>query len=236
VSGPSSSPINQQITLTSQCTGGSPVTSWLWYGGGCGGKTTQACTVSESFVVSVDYIAVPSNAAGSGPAAHHPVSWTASVVTCQSQGVMTIGNQALSWTQDATYHSAGYGNFGNQTDWMFTITASSQPTPPIPESMGRLVISEYGGGPNARMANISTLPCDMRTVADPNGVNGPVVITGGTTATLTFGSAGSGPIEPPYLVLKGGVSYYANFFNFDGQQWSCDRSNCPAVLTYSNPQ
>jgi hypothetical protein len=76
ISGPTNGTVGQNITLTSQCTGGGTATRWLWYGGSCGGKTTQTCTVNETFVVNVVYYVVASNASGSTPpASQTTVSW-----------------------------------------------------------------------------------------------------------------------------------------------------------------
>jgi hypothetical protein len=74
--GPTTGTVNQNITLTSQCSGGGAATSWLWYGGGCGGKTTPNCVVKETFVVNVTYYVVASNASGNAtPASQTTVSW-----------------------------------------------------------------------------------------------------------------------------------------------------------------
>jgi hypothetical protein len=142
---------------------------------------------------------------------------------------VVLGPQALSPAYGA-YHSNDQGNFGNNTVWQWTLTLPDKPT----TQPGQISVAEYGGVPNLRMANLSTMPCDLRTTIDPTGVNGPITAGGGNAATIYFTTSPN----TGYPYLKPGTTYYYNAYNYDAGsgQWTCARSNCQAVINWVDPR
>ncbi len=67
--------INQQTTITANCSNGPLANSYVWTGATCIGVTGSTCTVLKSRVVSVAFSVSASNASGAGPATQFTVAW-----------------------------------------------------------------------------------------------------------------------------------------------------------------
>ena len=96
--------------------------------------------------------------------------------------------------------------FGNETLMVARFTVAPGDVTSA-QALVEASIAEYDGPPTFRTATLSTRPCDFRPV-DPTGVNGPMGISQGVTASL-FRRLGSAPGE---VVV--GRTYYFNMKNW----------------------
>ncbi len=96
--------------------------------------------------------------------------------------------------------------FGNETIMVARFTVSAGDVTSA-QALLDASIAEYDGPPTYRTATLSTRPCDFRAV-DPTGVNGPLGISQGVTATV-LRPIGTAPGE-----VAIGRTYYFNMKNW----------------------
>jgi hypothetical protein len=136
------------------------------------------------------------------------------------------------WGLGANWQSTASGSFGdgNNTIWVFKIvvppgTATSSVT-------GRFVVSEFNGPTTFRQMTISPTACDFRTKTDRNGVTGPLAVSNGTTASVSYA------VVTPFVfgpaALTAGGTYYVNVRNWQldpSPQNSCLQTTCNALMS-----
>lgn|GEM_PF-3325636 len=101
-------------------------------------------------------------------------------------------------------------------------------------NVGTMNTAEYQGPPTTRMVTVSTLPCDFRPV-DPTGANGPMRVSYGNTASISFTVTGTA-IQAVQLVA--GNVYYLNVrnYSFDLMANSCNTATCDAIIAVNPPK
>lgn len=218
------------VNLAMNCSGGTTPYNYLWTPSG-----SNSPSISSNPTATTTYsVTATDNAGGSSTQA---VTVTVSsggggggggLANCTNQGFTVItGNSGsggtgvssggvVPWGTFAQSYSTASGNFGNNVVWLWTITASSQPT----NRFGSFVISEYGGGSTSRQISVSTQPCDFSGSALS-------VSQFGNTATMYFGvfTPGVG-----YAGMTAGQTYYVSARNQQSSGPSCTTGNCTALM------
>ena len=72
---PSAPAVNQQTTISANCTGQPNANGYTWTGGTCSSGTGATCTVSKGRVTSITYTVSARNGAGTGAPATITISW-----------------------------------------------------------------------------------------------------------------------------------------------------------------
>ena len=143
-------------------------------------------------------------------------------------GFQNVLSTTATWGQAASWKSSSYGAFGSgaTTVWMFTMTVPAGT--PASTVVGRFAISEYQAQATFRQMTISSTPCDFRKV-DHTGAAGPLAVSNGTTATISYAVGGSGG-------LVAGQTYYISARNWQldpTPQNSCQQASCNALMKLS---
>jgi hypothetical protein len=134
------------------------------------------------------------------------------------------------WGQAQSWQSSQFGAFGSgaTTVWLFTLKVPvGTPTSTV---IGRFAISEFQGPTTFRQMTISLTPCDFRKV-DYKGANGPLAVSNGTTATISYGVTTPTPVGPAGLTA--GQTYYVSARNWQldpTPQNSCQAASCNAIM------
>lgn len=217
------------VTLTATCTGGGAPTSYAWTGNNV--PTPTATNVaSTSVTTTTTFTVTPSNAGGNGNTASVTVNVAGNVVGfCgQYSNVLPIVN--VTWGIAANWNSSASGSFGagNSSIWVFRLVV---PPGTLGSSYtGRFTVFEFQGPTTFRQMTISTQACDFRN-KDYTGANGPLAVSNGTTASVSYG------VSTPFIFgpagLAAGQTYYVSVRNWQldpSPQNSCLQTNCNALM------
>jgi hypothetical protein len=216
------------VTLTATCTGGGAPTSYAWTGNGLPTPTTTNVS-STSITATTTFTVTPSNAGGNGNTASVTVNVAGNVIgNCANYGTV-LPMQTATWGQQNTWHSADIGSFGDNSVWLFKLfVPAGTPTSTV---VGRFTAFEFGGPNTPRQISISPTACDFDRKKDINGVNGPLSISNGSTAEISFAVATPFIFGP--AALQPGQTYYISVRNWQldpTPQPSCGLSNCAAGM------
>jgi hypothetical protein len=101
--------------------------------------------------------------------------------------------------------------------------------------VGQISVAEFQGSGTQRIVSISTRSCDFRARLDPSGVNGPLAVGGGISATVRWStSPGFGIAQ-----LTPGQTYWINIQNkssfVNGVQTCSSNSSCDAIVQFGMP-
>jgi hypothetical protein len=219
------------VTLTATCTGGGAPTGYTWtaspaptsgFSANAGSGQTPTIAATTFFTVT------PSNAGGNGNQATVSVNVAGTVVGFCNQYPTVLPMVNVTWGQQATWHSMDIGNFGDNTVWLFKLVVP--PGTPPSSIIGRLTAFEYVGPNTFRQLTISTQACDFRQ-KDYTGVNGPLAVSNGTTAEISYG------VATPFIFgpagLSAGQTYYISVRNWQldpTPQSSCGLTSCNAGM------
>jgi hypothetical protein len=222
---------NEQVALTAACTN-APVLSYTWTG--CTGSGSS-CTASASQAGTQNYSVRARNAAGDSVPVSVAIDWQQSTEppdfcsrypdVVRKSATPRVTFQLM--TRDSM-------SFGQKTVLVIPFTvAASEPASTV--GPGMISVAEFGGPPTVRQATLSLSPCDFRTTRDSSGTNGPVAITQGQTASLTFSISKA---LAGAAVLIPGRTYYYNVRNYDTSQqaYSCTQLACDAIVVWSWPR
>lgn len=220
------------VVLTASCSGGGAPTSYAWTGGSLT-PTTSTNVQSTSVTTTTIFSVTPSNAGGNGNTASVTVNVAGtSLGNCgQYSNVLPIVN--TTWGQAANWQSTASGNFGdgNNTIWVFKLVVP--PGTPISSVTGRFTVSEFNGPTTFRQMTISPTACDFRKNKDINGVTGPLAVSNGTTASVSYAVVASPFLFGPAGLAAGGT-YYINVRNWQldpTPQNSCLQTSCNALMS-----
>jgi len=142
----------------------------------------------------------------------------------QYANVLPIVN--ATWGQALSVQSSASGPFGdgNSSVWVFRLTVPADR--PLSTTIGRFSLWEFGGAATFRQMTISTQACDFRP-KDYSGVNGPLAVSNGTTASVSYA------VATPFIFgpagLPAGQTYYVSVRN-----WQLDpppQNSCPSNCT-----
>ena len=209
--------------LTAFC-GGSP-TSYQW--SGCS-SASATCLVRGTAPGAHTYSVTPINAGGAGQPASGTVNWQASAVPppglCSQYP--SILHSAVAWDQVSVYTNAYVDPpaFAWNGVWVIRFTVSPGA---IPGTSGRLTVAEFAGPSTNRDSTLSSVACDFRPT-DPNGVNGPLSRSNGTTTSNDFvigspmnGVPGLAPGQPYYLNVRN-FTFADGTISCPAEQGRCD--------------
>jgi hypothetical protein len=219
---------NSTVSLSMNCTGGTPPYRYLWNPGGA-----TSATLATTVAATTPFTVTATDAANA-------TSTQSVTVTVSSGGgggpgfpgfcsqyatVLPIIN--ATWGQQATWHSVDSGNFGDNTVWLFRLVVP--PGTPPSAVIGRFTVFEYAGPNTPRQLSISTQACDFRA-ADYTGVTGPLqVCNNGSTCEISYG------VATPFIFgpagLTAGQTYYISARNWSGFGGSsCGQTTCNAGM------
>jgi hypothetical protein len=217
------------VSLTASCTSGSP-TSYAWTasptptgGFSATGGSAQTPTIAATTFFSV----TPSNAGGSGNQATASVDVAGTVIGFCNQYPVVLPVLTATWGTQSSWQSNASGNFGDNTVWLFKLVVP--PGTPNSSIIGRFTTAENQGPNTFRQLTISTQACDFRQ-KDYTGLNGPLAVSNGTTAQISYG------VATPFIFgpagLTAGTTYYISVRNWQldpTPQSSCGQTSCNAV-------
>ncbi|HEV2040218.1 MAG TPA: hypothetical protein VGT81_09265, partial [Casimicrobiaceae bacterium] len=219
---------NTPISLAMSCTGGTTPYRYLWSPGGgtsatlatnVAATTTFSVTATDAAnVTSTQSVTVTVSSGGGGPG--YPGFCN------QYPVVLPVVN--ATWGQQSSMFSTASGNFGDNTVWVIKLVVP--PGTPNSSIIGRFTTAEYQGPNTFRQLTISTQACDFRQ-KDYTGVNGPLAVSNGTTAEVSYG------VATPFIFgpagLSAGQTYYINVRNWQldpTPQNSCGMTTCNAIM------
>lgn len=220
---------NSPVSLTMSCSGGTAPYRYLWSPGG-GTTATLATTVAATTTFSV-----------TATDAANATSTQSVTITVQSSGGGGTGLCAqytnvlptvnVGWGQAGSWQSSASGNFGdgNSSVWVFKLVVP--PGTPQSTVTGRFTISEFNGPSTFRQLTISTQACDFR-FKDYTGANGPLAVSNGTTASVSYAVATPFVFGPAGLAA--GQTYYINVHNWQldpSPQNSCGQTTCNSLMS-----
>ena len=133
------------------------------------------------------------------------------------------------WAQAGSWLSSTSGAFGDNAVWVFRLTVPAG-TPNSIGQPGRFTVSEYTGQSTFRQLTISTQACDFRA-KDYTGANGPLAVSNGTTASISYAVATPFVFGPAGLTP--GQTYYISVRNWQldpTPQASCGLNSCNALM------
>jgi hypothetical protein len=218
-----------QVVLTANCSGGGAPTSYLWTGLVPSSITTTPSQTSQPLTTTSSFTVLPSNAGGNGNLAQ--VSVTVGTVVngfCGNYATVLPTVNATWAQQGGPWLSSQGGPFGDNTIWVFKLTVPAGT--PASGVTGRFTVSEYTGAPTPRQLTISTQACDFRQ-KDYTGANGPLAVSNGSTASISYA------VATPFIFgpagLTAGQTYYINVRNWQldpSPQWSCGLARCDAIM------
>jgi hypothetical protein len=215
------------VVLTASCTGGGVPTGYAWTGNNLP-TPTGTNVASTSITATTTFTVTPSNGGGNGNTASVTVNVASNVVGFCAQYVNVMPVINATWGQQASWQSFASGNFGDNSVWVFKLVVP----PGTPNSLiiGRFTTAEYQGPNTFRQLTISTQACDFRQ-KDYTGVNGPLAVSNGTTAEISYG------VATPFIFgpagLTAGQTYYISVRNWQldpTPQWSCGLTSCNAIM------
>ena len=229
---PSSLPVGGGApALAVTCTGGGAPTGYTWtaspaptsgFSANAGSGQTPSIAATTFFTVT------PNNAGGNGNQASVSVDVAGNVVGFCNQYPVVLPVLNATWGLQQSWQSPTSGNFGDSTVWLFKLVVP--PGTPNSSIIGRFTVAENGGANTFRQLTISTQACDFRQ-KDYTGVNGPLAVSNGTTAQVSYG------VATPFIFgpagLTAGQTYYISVRNWQldpTPQVSCGLTNCPAVM------
>jgi hypothetical protein len=219
------------VTLTATCTGGGAPTSYAWTGNSLPTPTTTN-VATTNITSTTTFTVTPSNATGNGNTASVTVNVAGSSLgpLCSPfSNVLPV--VTATWGSAANWQSVASGNFGDgsNTVWVFRLVVP--PGTPTSSVTGRFTVSEFAGPTTFRQMTISTQACDFRN-KDYTGINGPLAVSNGTTASVSFG------VSTPFIFgpagLSAGQTYYVNVRNWQldpSPQNSCAQTTCNALMS-----
>ena len=219
------------VTLTATCSGGGAPTGDTWTASPSptsGFSANGGSSQTPSIAATTFFTVTPSNAGGNGNQATVSVNVAGTVVGFCNQYPTVLPIVNVTWGQQATWHSMDIGNFGDNTVWLFKLVVP--PGTPTSSVTGRFTAFEYAGPNTPRQLTISTQACDFRT-KDWTGQNGPLAVSNGSTAEISYA------VATPFIFgpagLSAGQTYYISVRN--GQldptpQWSCGLATCNAGM------
>jgi hypothetical protein len=214
---PISGGANASITDTLPANAGATALSTTYYVAGCSAPGT--CGQSAAITVSVAGTQV--GGGGGGDAS--------SLCTANDKVI----NTTLPWAGGFLTRNLPAGGFpGN------AIIAAQFTVPAGYDSGGRvgqISVAEFQGSGTQRIVSISTRSCDFPARLDPTGVNGPLAVGGGISATVRWAtSPGFGMAQ-----LAPGQTYYLNIQNkssfVNGVQTCSSNSSCDAIVQFGMP-
>ncbi len=217
------------VALSIACTSGGTPTSYLWHGAFADGDTMKA--VSGAITATSTFTATATNAHGTSAPASATVTVGAPPDLCSQYAHtidfdLPIGGASVVTTQLAPFD-----------DTTVLVGKIVVPTgTPTSTSAGHVAVSEYQGPSTARLATLSTLPCDFRGTdtkipkSDPTGLTNAIQFSEGTTATIFF-KIGVG--DDQTANLQPGATYYFNVRNYAYDPVpgpSCGVPTCNAIV------
>ncbi len=221
--------------LTVACSGGGPPTNYVWAGPVPASATTVPTQTSQPISQTTTFTVQPSNAGGQGNLATVIVTvGNAAVGFCDGAhipgftGTIPPSPTVATWGQAGSWQSSQAGNFGDGAVWVFKLAVPAG----TPNSFvtGRFTVSEYQGAATPRQLTISTQPCDFR-LKDYTGVNGPLAVSNGSTAEISYLVGAPFVFGPAGLIA--GQTYYINVRNWQldpSPQASCGQTSCNALM------
>jgi len=224
--------------MTALCTGGTPPITHTLHGGPFEGVVlTQTSTSSVSSspatvtasVLITDHATNTAGVAAPDPSAAITVGSSGGLANCANQGFKVIPANGVTapWATGGSWQSSQNGSFGDNTVWLFQITAGGGAS----ATMGRFTVSEYQGPITSRQMTISSTPCDFRK-KDYTGLNGPLSVSNGTTAEIYYGVCTPQLFGGTACMAPGQV-YYVSVRNWQTNptpQASCGQAACNAIM------
>jgi hypothetical protein len=215
------------VTLTINCTGGSPATAWAWTGGPAQGMTTQT-TTQFAVQTTTTFSATASNAGGtSSPASATVTIGGTGPIVCP--GFPSTLVEVMAWdtpgnpaTVAYTYNTGGFAAHGA------LVVQFTTPAVPVPPSSGKgnMGTVEFSGGPAVRTGALSTIPCDFTVgITDQPGIS-TAFATQEPTIYFTLGYKKSA-----YLQLQPNTTYYWNEENIYNGTNTCSDPTCDVKIT-----
>jgi hypothetical protein len=205
------------VTLTASCSGGTGI-SWSWAGGFAQGAISAQVTGTVSATTA--FTAIATNGGGTMNA-----TLTVNVATGGGGGGGAIScsgfNKTIpgvaNWAVPTRMFS---GSFGGNDAWVVPFTTGSGTAP---GKLGSIVGAEYLSSPSAKVATLSTTPCDFGATL------GAYSTATGKTISLLF-SVGGDPAYGLYPVLQPSTTYYVNIKNVE----PCEI--CDMFLDFTKPR
>jgi hypothetical protein len=224
--------VNAFVSLFMSCSGGTQPYRYSWTpnlstGASLTASTTAAATTTYSVTATdganatfTQSATVTVTGGGGGPGGG------GTGLCAQYANVLPTIN--ATWGQAGSWQSSQSGAFNDNAVWVFRLTVpAGTPNSVLP---GRFVVSEYTGQSTFRQLTISTQACDFRGI-DFTGANGPLMVSNGTTGSVSYA------VATPFIFgpagLTAGQTYYINVRNWQldpTPQSSCGLPSCNALM------